>query len=186
MKRTARKAGPRDEGAETPPPDIDALYPPDTMAASLLPTHAHDYGELCVAFALRKAARRVSRLYEQALVEAQLDLTLTQITILAALWRRPPVPLSRFAQDLDMDRTTLTRLMPPLIDRGFVTELAGPDRRQRRFQLTESADRLLAENLEPWQRAQARVLEDMTLAEWAQLRGTLDQLAPSAKESRDG
>src|SRR5690242_13131360 len=66
----------------------------------------------CNCFAIRQAARHVTRLYERHLAEAQL--TSAQFSILGALGEGGPMTMADLASVLVMDRTTLLRAMKPL------------------------------------------------------------------------
>ncbi len=76
----------------------------------------------CACGALRRAARAVSKVYESAL--APLELTATQFSILVAVQLRGPVPLSRLAEALVLDRTTLYRAVKPLSRRRRCLRIA--------------------------------------------------------------
>ncbi len=72
----------------------------------------------CTCANLRKAARAVTQVYDQALRPT--GLKATQFTMLATLSNRGDLPLSRLAEALVMDRTTLTRNLKPLVGKGLV------------------------------------------------------------------
>ncbi|MCP4329044.1 MAG: winged helix-turn-helix transcriptional regulator [Alphaproteobacteria bacterium] len=109
----------------------------------------------CANFNLRKASRAVTQYYDSVLRPA--GLKATQFSLLTVLVVEGPLPLSAFADALVMDRTTLTRNLRPLIDRGLVREVGGTDRRQRILDLTESGRRTQAEALPLWRSAQKKV-----------------------------
>ena len=78
-------------------------------------------------FALRQAARHISKLYERHLSEV--GITPTQFSILRTLSRRPGLTMADLSRTLVMDRTTLVRALKPLLRRGFV---AAPVERQNK------------------------------------------------------
>src|SRR5689334_16622792 len=90
----------------------------------------------CACFNLRKAARAVTQIYESALEPS--GLKATQISLLVALALRGPLPLTRLASSLVMDRTTLTRNLMPLRKKGWIANERGPDRRERSVALTRA------------------------------------------------
>ena len=138
-------------------------------------SHA-EFERACVAQALRRAARRVTRRYEAAL--RPVGLTMGQFTTLAALARPEPVALTALADALGMDRTTLTRDLAPLERRGLVA--SGPsreDRRVRAIVLTDTGRALLREAAPLWREAQAESGRRLDGAEWTAIRQDLDRLA---------
>src|SRR5919106_5706929 len=83
----------------------------------------------CVCFAVRRAARAITQHYDRELRPA--GLRVTQFSVLAVLSHGEPRPVNRVASRLGMDRTTLTRNLRPLVDRGYVTVTGGDDARVR-------------------------------------------------------
>ena len=109
----------------------------------------------CANFNLRKASRSLGQVYDAAL--RPLGLKGTQFSLLTALALTGPVTLSRLAEQLVMDRTSLTRNLQPLIRRGYVGESRGEDRRQRILQLTEAGLQAYEAALPLWHETQARI-----------------------------
>jgi len=133
----------------------------------------------CACFNLRKAARAVTQLYEVALAPS--GIRATQFSVLVALALVDGAPLSRVAEGLVMDRTTLTRNLRPLKRRGWVRIEAGEDRRERNLSLTRSGRAALDRALPLWQQAQARVLAHVGGARWAGLQRDLQGLVAMAQ-----
>ncbi|MCX7646415.1 MAG: MarR family winged helix-turn-helix transcriptional regulator [Rhodobacteraceae bacterium] len=130
----------------------------------------------CVLQHLRAAARRVTALYEARL--APVNLTASQFSALVALGLAEGEPLSDLAARLAMDRTTLTRVLAPLVRRGLVA--TGPvegDARLRAPRLTGPGRALLAEAVRLWQGAQEAALSRIGAEAWPDLRQRLDTLA---------
>src|SRR5262249_6316786 len=111
----------------------------------------------CACFNLRKAARAVTQLYDAALAPS--GVRATQFSVLVALALADGAPLSRVADALVMDRTTLTRNLRPLARRGWVRIEPGEDRRERNLSLTRSGRAALERALPLWQQVQARLHE---------------------------
>src|SRR5580698_4095514 len=96
-------------------------------------------------FAVRQAARHISQLYERHLSAVQI--TPTQFSIVSALARMPNMTMAELAQAMVMERTTLVRVLQPLLRSGLVAaEQLGTC--HRRLQLT------LAEATHHWEAAQ--------------------------------
>jgi DNA-binding MarR family transcriptional regulator len=82
----------------------------------------------------------------------------TQFTILATLAQTDPQPISKLANFLGMERTTLTRNLGPLERRGFVKLVGGDsDARIRRVTITAAGEEAARHGLAAWKKAQATV-----------------------------
>src|SRR5208337_2882463 len=111
--------------------------------------------ELCNCGALRQAARRVSKLYDDAL--APIGVGVNQFSVLARLNRAGPSTIQELAQILVMDRSTLGHLLRPLERRGFVRlEVSDQDRRSRLIVLTPAGKAIVAKARPRWASAQRR------------------------------
>ena len=69
-------------------------------------------------FAVRQAARHISQLYERHL--SAVRITPTQFSIVSALARMPEMTMAELAQAMVMERTTLVRVLQPLLRSGLV------------------------------------------------------------------
>ncbi|MFQ5776073.1 MAG: MarR family winged helix-turn-helix transcriptional regulator [Kiloniellaceae bacterium] len=126
----------------------------------------------CTCANLRKAARVVTQVYDAALQPT--GLKATQFTVLAMLSKRGDLPLTRLAEALVMDRTTLTRNLKPLVGKGFVRIDQDEDQRVRRISLTGAGKDIFDEALPLWRKAQSRLVESLGRKRWS---GFLDDLA---------
>ena len=70
----------------------------------------------CTCFKLRRLTRRVTAVYDRALAAA--GIRVTQYSVLGHVRRLKGASISELADALDMDRTTLTRNLKPLLDSG--------------------------------------------------------------------
>lgn len=128
---------------------------------------------VCTCFRLRRASRRVTQVYDHELASA--GLSLNQYSILRRTEREPRV-LGGLAEELGMDRTTLTRNLSPLMDAGLLETVRGKDARQRVIALTATGRSRLAAARPLWQRAQSII--DAMLGDTGikRLHGDLDRL----------
>jgi DNA-binding MarR family transcriptional regulator len=111
--------------------------------------------EICNCAALRQAARRVTRLYDDAL--APTGLGVNQFSILARLSLVGPSTIQDLARLLVMDRSTLGHLLRPLEKRGFVQlEVSEQDRRSRLVALTQAGKAAVDKARPRWAAAQRR------------------------------
>ncbi len=126
----------------------------------------------CACFNLRKAARAVTQLYDEVLAPA--GLRGTQFPVLAVLAASGSATMTELADTLVMDRTTLTRNLKPLLDRGLVERGEGQDRRQRPIAITPAGRDALAKALPLWEKAQARIVGGLGAARWKGMVGDLN------------
>ncbi len=114
----------------------------------------------CVCFNIRKSARVITQLYEEALQPT--GLRATQFTVLVATRVLGTATISNLAHGLVMDRTTLTRNLKPLEKQGFIRILLGKqDRREREVTLTRAGQDILLEALPLWKGVQETVVESL-------------------------
>ena len=103
----------------------------------------------CICLHLQRAARRVARIFDEAL--RPLELTNGQFSLLMSLNRPDPAAISTIATSLAMDRTTVTANLKPLERRGLVkVTVDKDDKRGRRLTLTAAGRNLLIEALPIW------------------------------------
>lgn len=137
----------------------------------------------CTGGRLRKLTRRMTSFYEQHL--RGIGLKLSQYSVLMNISREPQT-LRQLADRLEMDRTTLTRSLKPLVDRGWVAEAAGDDARQRLLILTPSGQRFRQEAQATWRQAQlsleAQLGREFVLNLNTQLESALSHLKPGLPE----
>lgn len=131
---------------------------------------------LCNCFAVRQAARQVTKLYERHLAEAQL--TSAQFSILVALGREGRMTMLELAEVLVMDRTTLLRALKPLQRADLLRSTSSDtDPRQLVFYLSPAGERRLKQAQPLWMKAQEEFESGMGPREAARLRGALLALA---------
>ena len=80
----------------------------------------------CACATLRRTARLVTQLYEEALRPA--GITGPQFTLLQALTLAPGISQKRLAEILGADSTTLTRTLAIIEKRGLIKAEAAADR----------------------------------------------------------
>ncbi|KAA3651377.1 MAG: MarR family transcriptional regulator [Proteobacteria bacterium] len=126
----------------------------------------------CTGARLRRLTRRVTVFYEHHL--RAVGLRLTQYSLLAHLDTEPQ-GLVALAERLEMDRTTLTRGLKPLLSAGWVAQAAGQDARQRLLVLTPAGVAQRARAHAVWARAQRDLEAAIDRAFVAELNQTLDE-----------
>jgi DNA-binding MarR family transcriptional regulator len=129
----------------------------------------------CICANLRRAARAVIKLYDESLKPAELKIT--QFDLLSSLMALGSSTLSELAQDMAIDRTTLTRNLDILEGRGLVVTQAGEDRRERQLSLSDKGIAVVAAAYPLWQAAQAQAIELAGRANWTAAAPVLRRLA---------
>ena len=132
--------------------------------------------EICNCGALRQAARRVTKLYDDAL--ASIGLGTNQFSILARLNRVGPSTIQNLARLLVMDRSTLGHLLRPLEKRGFVKlKVSKQDRRSRMVALTQTGAPVVTKARPRWAAAQRRFERTFGKEAALELRTVLKEIA---------
>jgi DNA-binding MarR family transcriptional regulator len=136
----------------------------------------------CSATLLRKASRRLSQLYDEALAPA--GLTATQFALLVEIARRPAKAptLSELAARMVMDRSGLGHGLRPLERDGLIALVEGDsDRRRRHIVLSAKGKRLLRKARGHWRRAEQRFARVLGAAAVADLQARLSAIAHDAR-----
>ena len=137
----------------------------------------------CTCGRLRKLARRMTSFYEVHM--RQVGLKLSQYSVLVNISRKQQT-LLQLADKLDMDRTTLTRSLKPLVEKGWVSEIAGDDARQRLLVLTDAGHAFREQAQAHWREAQlsleSTLGRDVVANLNHQLEQALSQLKPALVE----
>jgi DNA-binding MarR family transcriptional regulator len=132
-----------------------ASRPP--AAAFALPPPMPDGTELCLCFQLRAAARRASALYAERL--SPIGLGLPQYSLVGMAWAcekqngRPP-SITELAAALDLDRSTLSRNLKPMVAAGLVTVDPSGHGRARLVRATRAGRAAYRAGVALWRAAQ--------------------------------
>jgi DNA-binding MarR family transcriptional regulator len=112
----------------------------------------------CNCFAMRKAARQISRFYDAHLERS--GIRITQYLTLAALNESGSAAVSALAERLDIERTAMGKMVEFLQRDGLVTIKPSPtDGRSRLIELTEKGSRLHKKAAPLWEEAQRQFKE---------------------------
>jgi DNA-binding MarR family transcriptional regulator len=107
-------------------------------------------------------------------------MNVTQLAVMRAILRRPNEPLSRVAEDLAMDRTSLYRALGALQKQRWVALGAGRDSRSRCATITRRGTLALAEADPGWSGTQTQIVDRFGRAEWQALVRELQRLVDCA------
>lgn len=112
--------------------------------------------QTCAGINLRRASRAITHSYDRQLLAA-CDLRATQVPLLVVLHLAGPLTINEMAERLELDRTTLSRNLKPLEERGLLSIALGEDQRTRLVAITEAGTHSLLQALPVWEAAQAKV-----------------------------
>lgn len=113
----------------------------------------------CLASHLRMATRSLNQLHDE--IFKPTGLHGTQFTLLAMLDGFGSISITDLAAFAAIDRTTLTRNLRLLEQKGWVTSQPGEDRRVRLMTLTPEGQAKLADALPIWQAAQQDLIDQL-------------------------
>ncbi len=137
----------------------------------------------CLCGTLRRGARALTLIYEQAL--RPLGMTSTQFTVLQVLDRAAEVSQGQLGAMLAMDSTTLTRTLKILTRHRWIAERRGDDRRERRLRLARAGRLQLQRALPLWQAVQWRLRRQLGSPAWGELIALANQVTAFASPEQD-
>ena len=79
----------------------------------------------CVAMRVRRLSRILTKAYDDALRE--LGLTVPQFTLLRTVSAQEPVSPAEIGRNLDLEKSTLSRTLGKMIERGWLDEYPSED-----------------------------------------------------------
>lgn len=129
----------------------------------------------CICTHLRRAARGVSRHYDEALVG--FGINVAQFSLLRHLQRLDQPSISVLAESMGLDRSTLGRNVRVLEADGLVALAEGVDLRNRIVLLTEKGLARLVAAMPAWEQAQDALVSNLGEGQRDELVRLLEQLA---------
>jgi DNA-binding MarR family transcriptional regulator len=132
----------------------------------------------CVCVRARRATRSLTALYDQALKPVRLRIT--QFSALRTIERLQPVSVSRLAEEMALDRSTLGRNLQLLRRRGLVGFADGEDLRTWSISITPKARDLLDDAAPLWEGAQAKLQRVLGAQGVKALFGMLERIEQAA------
>lgn len=127
----------------------------------------------CSSFKLRQLSRRVSQHFDRIVGAA--GLKTTQYSLLSHVMRREPVRPGDLAAEMEMDASTLTRNLQPLVKLGWLEIGPGADGRSRFVTLTDVGREKRAQAQREWKRAQIAFNERIGDERVARLHALIDE-----------
>ena len=132
----------------------------------------------CACQNLRRATRVVTRIYDQELAKAGIEIT--PFGLLTALDLAGEANQKRLSAGFAMDSTTLTRTLRLMLKQGWIRARRGKDKRERLFSLTRAGRRQLAAAQPFWQAAQRRLRKELGDAGWTSMKQAVSQITDAA------
>ncbi|MDD2090784.1 MarR family winged helix-turn-helix transcriptional regulator [Pseudomonas guariconensis] len=129
----------------------------------------------CICTHLRRAARGVSRHYDEAL--AGFGVNVAQFSLLRHLQRLDRPSITTLAEAMGLDRSTLGRNLRVLEAEGLVKLSDGDDQRNRLVLLSATGEALLRAAHPAWEQAQRKLIERLGEGQRDVLIGLLERLA---------
>jgi len=127
--------------------------------------------DTCTCGELRKAARAITILYDDAIKSS--GLLTTQFGVLQVIYNIDSIRISDLADRLRMDRTTLTRNLSVLEREGFIKISQGEDHRTRIVAATQKGRSAVARATPLWKEVQLKVRQKMGESSWHELMQNL-------------
>ncbi len=135
----------------------------------------------CACQNLRRLTRLVTRIYDQELRKA--DIEITQFGLLTALGIVGEANQKTLSAGFAMDSTTLTRTLALLRKQGWIHVRPGKDRRERVFRLTEAGKRQITAAEPRWEAAERRLRKTLGPSGWSRMQDMLAQATNAAAET---
>lgn len=150
-----------------------AQRPMDNAEIDLLP---------CACATIRRASRAVTQLYEQWLRAHGIEGP--QFALLAMMERLGESNQTTMGQRFDLDKTTLSRNLKLLNQKGWIEIVPGADARERRVRLTPDGRQRLAAARPTWQKAQAQLRSALKDRDWDATLHVLNAITKAARRAR--
>ena len=125
----------------------------------------------CACFDLRRATRAVSRMYDDFLRDAGLNIT--QFSLLRLICAEKELSISTLGGYMVMDRNSITRALAPLERDGLIHSRSGVDKRIRMVSATNKGRRLVEDAEPKWREAQEALIETIGVERWRAMRTVL-------------
>lgn len=136
----------------------------------------------CACATIRRASRAVTQLYDQWLGAHGIEAP--QFALLAVLERLGESNQATMGQRFDLDKTTLSRNLKLLKQRGWIETLPGEDGRERRVRLTRTGRRQLAAGRPAWKQAQAQMRAALSEHDWDTTLRVLNAITAAARRAQ--
>jgi DNA-binding MarR family transcriptional regulator len=128
----------------------------------------------CYCIVLRKASRRLTSIYDEAL--QPFGINLAQYSLLKNVVRNAPVSLTELGRLLDLDRSTVGRNARVMVRMGLLAMGPGEDQREQALSPTGRGRELFARAVPVWERVQEDIEAKLGPQKAEQLQSLLAEL----------
>jgi DNA-binding MarR family transcriptional regulator len=143
------------------------------MNTALKPRSPQVKPQGCTNFRLRRLSRVASRRYDAHVAPS--GLKTTQYSLLSHVLHFGPLrPVDR-AREMNVDASTLTRNLKPMLAAGFLVQTEGPDARSRMLAITDAGREKRAEAQRLWHGAQLALNDILGTGRVLALHALLDE-----------
>ncbi len=129
----------------------------------------------CACFRLRAAARKATRIYEEAI--KPVGLRATQFTLLAMIIGTKPNSMTALAENVGMDRTTVNRALKVMVKHGWVKITGSDTRIEKKIRITNKGQAKFEEALPLWKDVQQKFIARSGKDSWEVNRNWLMRIA---------
>jgi DNA-binding MarR family transcriptional regulator len=133
----------------------------------------------CACATARLVARAITQLYDRWLEGTGLEAP--QFALLMALNAHGEASQASIGKRYGMDKTTVSRNLKWLQQRGFIAAAGAEDGRERRFVLTAEGRKRLAAAKPKWKKAQDHLRSGMTSEQWDTMFDAFRAVARAAR-----
>ncbi len=130
--------------------------------------------QACICIAVRKASRRLTARYDEAL--APIGINLAQFSLLRNINRHGPLSLTHLSDITELDRSTLGRNVRVLERMALVATADSADKREAAIALTPEGKRILAASTPIWEATQGDIQSRIGATGAARLEALLGAL----------
>ena len=124
---------------------------------------------------LRKASRKVTSLYDDAL--APLGINIAQFSLLRNIQRAEPISLTELGHRMELDRSTVSRNVKVLEKMTLVAMQSGQDQRESVVALSDAGRQILRDGAPLWDGVQVAIEDKLGDKATAQLTALLHAIS---------
>ncbi len=108
----------------------------------------------CLAYRTRRLSRVITRLFNDHL--RPVGINIAEMNLLVAIAALGSVQPAQLGRALEMEKSTLSRNLKRLADRGWIASQANPEARGDLVSVTKSGEEILERAIPAWEDAQRR------------------------------
>ncbi len=133
----------------------------------------------CACANFRKVTRKLTQLYDDSLSE--MGIRSTQLIVLIHIRIHGPTSTAALARELLMERSTLSRNLRPLVERGLVTSHKTPTGRVQSVEISKAGMEAILEAVPHWQKTQEKIVQAVGAKNWERILGDLDAVVAACE-----